>query len=733
MTVVEMPDGTEIDFPDSMSKSDIAAAIEKLSSPMGQTISAPKEPSKRYTIDRAGIRERKPTRTELIGDMGLPIDKGGGNVRSRLAESAGKVEDIKRELAKQFGVDDIDVGNIDGVGVVFKNPKTGQYEPLNPPGLDVGDVVSGLTEIPVFAGEAIGGLVGLRGGVPGVAAGSAAGGGAARAGQLSILKGLGIISDKPAEIAQKAGVEAAIAGAGALLPSAAGGMRQLGSPRLRALRTFTEAGVTAQDLRAGQEALAPLEAETGARLSTGQRLSVVNPEVGARIRATETSNQVATGELERAATQRRATERLTSAAAPSSPPDIEKTGVDIADIARTETLRQSEAFVRDTAKEINTIKRGLAAISGPDATTGGATIREILQTGRDRVFSGLSGQYDDLWAQVPEKTRVKAETLRATAEKWREKLNEDIFPSLAPEDKVLVREALNAGIVREEGMQFGADNILIPVTRIRDVGASLPASTRALSLLKAQIRLLERRPELAQIKEKKLLKELTTDLQNARNETLGSIDPELAAKIQKQDALWHEAKTAIDEALVGDVLTRRKGARYRVPDDKVLRSMTSSDANLRDYLTLGQKYPELNARDELKKAFYGKYADEVIDGTAGHQVWMRRNQAALKRIFSRDEMEKFQSAQNMQDSIKRAEKKESLLLSELQKSFEYRLGTFDPEEVVTVAAGRPTQARKIRNLLSKHPEKWEAYQDVRRQQILESGIPDGVLKGFNRQ
>lgn len=690
----------------------------------GTSLVAPEETPTRYRVGKYGQRyERPPTYSERLQDLDLPTDAEGGGTRSRLAASAGSIEDVRRNLAQEFDVDPevLDIANLEGAGIVFRNPESGEYEPLNPPGMDLNDLLVGASELPVLAGEVAGGAIGLRGGPQGVAAGAGTGAAAGRTGQKAVLDALGITDPSPGEYATDAAVEGAIAAGGAAIPSLGAAGRRLLSPRLRAAEGMRRAGVTSEQVSEGREALRPLSEETGAEFSPGQEITEVAPETGARVRAMETDQPELSGEARRQASQREAAQRVEREAAPAQPVDQEQVGADISRVAGEQVEDMEARIVQSTQKEIDRFQQKIDnAIQGRDVTQAGGNIRETFQQGRNRVFNTISEGYRQLWREAGNPQADMA-GIRDTGQKWRDRIDEDLFPSLTPEDRSLVNDALNAGLKEtEEGEAI-------------DVGSDLSSVSRALSLLKSERRKLATGRTDASIKQKPLLDDLITDLEMAREQALKDVDPQLAQAIRDQDAQWREASEMIDEALVGNILEKRSASEYKVSDSDILHNMIRNDANLRDYLRVAEKYPELNARDELKRAMLGKYRQEVIDGNKAHKTFMSNHERQLNRLFSDAEKKKLQNADQWQKQIAQSQKNEDRLLQDLRQSFDYKLSNYDPEEVTRVTRNKPSRAREVKRILKNDPDKWRNFQEVRKQQIIEEGIPESALKGDGRR
>lgn len=691
--------------------------------PFETSISAVPEPKQQFRTTRFGTKaERPPTRREILeNEFGFKnLDTVlGGNVAARLAGSLGDLDDVRLQLAKQFNVEPekIDLGNFDRVGIVFKNPETNEFEPLDVPGFDPADFAVAGAEVPVIAAEVVGGFAGLRGGAAGVVTGVALGAGVARASQLAILEKMGIITTADGEILKRAGTEAALASTFAAAPTAGRVIKGALSPRLRALNRLEAGGVTSGALKEGREQLAPLEAASGAEFSAGQRVAQVDELAGRRLRATELSEKVESGELGRVVSNEAAEVKLKIALVDGSADPI-IIGREIVDAARQQYLTRVDEIVQAISAQIRKVDEQLAEFSGIVGATAGSVIRTTLDEGRETIFATLSSQYDEILEKVPATTKIDTRGLRDVGKKWQARLNEDIFPSLAPEDLKLVKNALGATDKK-----------------------SLAATSRALSILKEELRFIGSPLGGAKIRQKRLLIDLVDELQSARDKALRSIDPEIAAQVRSQDALWKLAKEKIDGALVGSIL-QRKSSVFNIADDAVFRSIIKSEANLRDYMKLVDDFPALNAVDDIKRAFDGLYTEQVVEGNVKHATWLARNRKTLEVVYSPEEMRRFNDAGLLQDELVQIANNEKRLIKELQggpdadgfrnpnTGFVYKLGRFDPEEAVRATKGSPSNAGRMMNLLE--GDKARAFQDVRMQQLMAdtAGRPEALKKAL---
>lgn len=686
----------------------------------GTSLVAPEERPTRYQTTKFGRRvERQPTYSEKVEDLDLETEGEGGGVAARLANTTGSVADVQKALSDQFDVEPhkLDVAQVEGV-TVFRNPETGKYEPLNAPGFQMTDIAPAISEGAVIGGEILGGLAGMRGGTPGVTAGATAGAAGSRALQQSVLDYLGIVDKSPGEIAEESAVEGGVALAGASIPFAGRLGKTIFSPKTRALDVLRKQGVKPEELEAGarnlEEAVGP-----DVPTSAGQRLSEVNPDVGARVRGSEVTYPEYTGEYERRTAQRQAQEETREAVSPTQQRDFEQTGEGIRREAGAQAEQRREAIEEGTRRDIGRQRQQMAEVSGEDVTTAGGNIVERFETGRDQIFREMSDEYSQLWDRVPEGTQADLSGVRQAAEKWQGRMNQRVFQSLSREDQRIINDALDNLSATGRDPSTGR-----PVSPGRD----LATINDELSVLKEERRALMKESPKTKLKEKRLLDDMIREVESAREQALQKVDPEIARQVKNLDQRWAQASERIDEGLVGDILARKRRNDGRLPSTAV-QKITSTESTTQDYLRLADEYPQLNAVDDLKSAFRGKYQDEVVDGNKNHETFMRQNRAAMRHVFDENEMGKFRSAGQAKDFIRTAEKREQDLLNEMRQEFEYKLSTYDPETAVRASYGSPTKTRRLKRMLKDHPEKWEAYKDVRRERLVTN--PNEMNKVFS--
>ncbi len=664
----------------------------------------------------------------------------GGDFPSRLAGSAGTLEDARRNLASQFKIPvaDMKVWNTDA-GLMFINPDTDKRELLDPAGLDIGDIKMAGPEAAIIGAEVLAaGTTAAATKSPLLAAG--AGAGAATLARGALLGGAelaGIVEDP--DYLGEMGTEAGISLLGGAAPSVARGVRQAFSPERRAAETLarksprapgvppqrTESRL-AEDIEAGESLLQPVTERTGAQFTTGQMVSEVSPEMGARIVASERTAMDPVGADFMARGQREAGAKLTKEIAPQRIVDAEAAGQAIKEVA---TLRVDEAVdgIRaSTRAHMDTFNADLAGMAGKDPTSAGSLIRDNLETARDDIFKIMSNGYDKALEALPPGFRVDMSPLVETAQKWKRSLGDDIFKSLASEDRKLVQDALELGEDRASVMK------------------SMSSAQRAITVLKRHHRRVKNQSTKTGIEDIKMIEDMIGGLEKSRNRairTSGVGGPAIADELARLDTAWAKGKKQIDEGLVGDLLSRKRGDLYTVADDAVLRNIIRSESNFNTFMNLANDYPALNAVDDLRQAMRGLYTDQVVDGTVKHSTWVNRNRKTIDRLFGA-EAKVFDNAAKTQQAMLDAAANEKKLIGELSTRFDYKFSSFTPEAAVRTVAGVPSQARQMKAMLRDYPEKWKAYTDVRRQDIVDTlmrddeasfGALETMLKGDGRK
>lgn len=684
-----------------------AAFAPPVAAPPGETIVSP----------RFGPIPVPPTRGARAEAFGLDVETGAP-LEARLAASAGTIEDVTRQLSERFGGADIDIGEVEGVGLVFRNPETGNFQLLNPPGLDIGDIGPALLEAPVIGAEVVTGLgaAGLTRSPSAVVAAGATAAGLTRAAEIALLEKLGIISDVSPVI--EGLKETGLAAAGGGIPSVARGVRTLLSPQARAIAALSEQ-IDPDKLAAGR-ALGEPEISPDVEFSTGEILSRTDPERGAIIRNVE-RELGGEQEIARTAGRRIEMERLRSEVGEGAENVAEQAGV--REAAAADARRRAESII-DTAEQQRQVLQGeIESFSGVGRIEGGETIQSQLKIGRDRVFEQLSEGYEMIGAGLGDAT-IDLGPLRRAAEGISKEKR--IFP-LSPKTAQTIRAGQRAGL---EPVDVPIEDTFDPLEAFPADFDGLPVPQkfavvqRGLSDIRDQMRAL--RVGVAPKKEIRELQILHDGLLEARNNAIKDLDPDQLDILLDLERQYAQAKTVVDGGLVGALIKKDASGRFVISSDAALRNVLRSAGDIREYRVAMQNFPQIDATSAIKKAFRGKYVDEVIEGGANHQRFITNNNTVMDEIFTPAEKKAFNSPARAKASIARIDKLEKEELKKINSAFGEDLDAYTPESAVAFIAKEPTRAgvgaaqktTRLKGILGKESDKWKAYQATRRQNLI---------------
>lgn len=646
-----------------------------------------------------------------------------------LQMTPGRPEDMKRVVKKFFG-DDATLSFHKGFGdyvVTFKD--TGEVVPFNDPGLGMESLKGALPTAFQIGSEVTGGLGGLvAGGPPGAIAGVAGGAGLSKYQLLQLGKDEGLHDMSKADMLGTAILDAAIAtGVELTIPVLSSVVRRMvGSPTAkRIIGEITEDEMTAA-VKKAKELSVRVEARTGEKfpMTAGQAAQLEAPEAGRRIRTAEEAFEGMLGPegfQDIRAQQRTAETALRGQILGDVPPSKEGVGPlgeDIGEIARRQAFEAEERIGQESLEQQAEAMARQAELTNVLPTlTSAEAMRTGLSEARDKTFKALGKKYDDLWAQVPEDTVIDMAPLRKVGADWADRLDEDIFKSLTPEDRQIVRDTLKAGLEERKGLEFGAEGLLKPAIKIEDVGVTMAQASRALSVLKAELRYMDKAPAMAKARDKKPLKDFVNELSRAREDALANLDPALAKQIRGADKAYASAKQQIDESLINRMITKAPSGGWRIADDKVFDAFLRNPSETRNFVGLvnDPDYDGFVTSQALKDGIVGKYRDRVLDGTMSHKSFMNQYEASMKEVMSPKEMRRFSSLEKAQESIAISTKREKALLSKLNKTFETRLGTYDAEEIFDKIAKSPSNIRRFKTMA---PKKWDEFKTLYSRDLL---------------
>lgn len=592
---------------------------------------------------------------------------------------------------------------------------------LDAPGIDLGDLAVIGPEIVTIGAEIAGNIIGFaKGGPVGSVFGGAAGAAGGKAVSIEILKFLGILDDEDISTGQEAILSGGLAAIGGAIPFVGTAGRRLLSSEIRAADELANLGITPTSIREGREILRPLvedvEKATGItpKFSTGQAVTQKDP-VGGEILQRIESQGGFEGGIDVARQQLAVRGKLNENIVGDADKNLlgaRDVGDEIKQVAtkRIEDARLSGQTEIDTA--IEKAQSDLDRFASSDTTNISSNVRGILQEGRDKVFSAISKQYDEVTVAVGD-VRVDVAEFRTMAKKLDKA--EILLPSLSRGRKALTEEAKKAGleVVTKKGKK-----------QTTDIGASFEATRTALSDMRAELRRLETIG--APKSQRDSLQNLHDSLLSSRNDSLLKLDPKLADDILKADEQWAIAKSRLDTGLVGRIINNTDG-RFKIKDTKVFNNLIDSGDSIDEIMSVAGDFPGLNVVGDMKSAYLAKYADEVIEGPSSHIRFMLQNELKMKRMFTPQEMKKFSNANISKKFVETRAAQEKLLAERIKNEFGFdiEIGKFSPEGLIDDIASNPKtsleRTRKLKTMLeTDHPDKWKSYVSLRKRKLANS-------------
>lgn len=660
----------------------------------------------------------------------------------------GRPEDMKKIVKRVHGPT-AELVFHEGLGdYVVKFRDSGETVPFNPPGLGPESLKAALPGTAQVTSELAVGGAGMLAGAPGMIAGVGIGAGLSKYELLQIGKEQRLHDMPKTDMLARALVEGVTAlGMELTLPVlGAIGRRMIGTPTAKRIIGEISEEEMAEAVKKAEELSRQVEAKTGEKfpVTAGQAAQLEAPEAGRRIRTVEEAFEERLGpegfEDIRAqqATAESALRREIFGEVPPSKEGVGPLGEEVGEVARRQAFEAEERIGQESLEQQAEAMTRQAELTNVLPTlTSAEAMRTGLSKARDKTFKALGKKYDELWAQVPEDTVIDMAPLREMGEKWSGRLDEDIFQSLTPEDKQIVADALRAGLEERPALALGKKGILEPTTIIMDVGAKLPQVSRALSVLKSELRYMDKAPMKAKARDKKPLIAFVNELQAARESVLSQLDKavlegidvptgvsltpfvgkSLRAQISDLDAAYALAKQRIDESLINRMITKAPSGGWRIADDKVFDAFLRNPSETRNFVGLVNDpgYDGFVTTQALKDGIVGKYRDRVLDGTMSHKSFMSQYGASMNEIMSPKEMRRFSSLEKAQESIAIATNREKALLSELNKTFETRLGTYDAEEIFDKVAKSPSNIRRFKAMA---PKKWDEFKTLYSRDLL---------------
>ena len=664
-------------------------ALERLQVPQLEP-ALPEVPGRRLAPGTAGFgvsfEPLPPSRREIIESRGLKI-REDTPVAARLAARFGTIEDVEAQLPEGT-----EVTNLPDIGFVARNPQTGEFEVLNPPGIDPGDIAVEAVDILPTAIEATVGILSRN------PLALAAAGGAARASILADLKSLGIVADP--NILTEAALEAGLSLAG----PAAARVRRFVDPERRALEAITAKGTPSQ-FEAGREQAEQLagdvEAVTGVRpqFPIGQQLGIVEPEQARTLVGAESTLDVG---LQAERTQRQASEALQErfrrgAIAPEA---VEPAAERIT--KRQELIAAGEVKkVEQTAeRQVKKIDADLDKISGNTSPTEiRAGIAESVEQSRRAIsqeYNSIAVSAEDAAIDLTGLETVSKDILdRAKIFPGGDQIFKDTF-SAAKLDRVRARQQGLTGI-KPKGKDLNTYKVA------QEARSDLRAHIRGLVDAKAS------GPEIARARR------LENEFTSAINDGLSVLDPNLTKRLVKADLTFRSLKEKVDKGFVGKLLSTREGVAV-VPDETLIKTVFANTSDMTRFLnSAAEFFPEVGVKNQLKDAFFTQYRDKVLSGKVPHQTFMRQIKDTGDLVFSKGELKALENAGTAKNRVKAVLKRRDDRIEKINKTFGVTVGKIEPHNLVAEISKSAVKTARLKKILT--PEEWIEYQGARRARL----------------
>lgn len=661
----------------------------------------PEVPGRRLAPGTAGFgvsfEPLPPSRREIIEARGLKV-REDTPIAARFAARFGTIEDVEAQLPEGTRV-----ANLPDVGFVVENPQTGEFELLNPPGIDPGDIAVEALDILPTAAEAAAGFVSRN------PLSLAVAGGAARGGILQALKSLGVVADP--NILSQSVLEAGLSLAGPGIARA----KRFVDPEKRALGAISAKG-TPEQFAAGrkqaEELAGEVEAVGGVRpqFTTGEQLAIVEPEQAAPLVGAEAGLDIGQ--------QARRTQRLATEAAEArfergalEPEAVEPTAQRIIERQQFRAAEAVETVEQTAERQIKEIDADLNRISG---NTQPAEIRSTIREAVEKSRSAISQEYNSIAASASD-ANIDLSGV--------ERLSEDIIDRarIFPGGDKIFQDALGS-IKPKTGLPAEGLN-------------SYRVAQEARSELRAHIRALKegKRPGF----EIKRAEELEREFSRSINDALADVDPDLAKRLIDNDLKFQSFKARADKGFVGKLLSTRESV-ATVPDETLLKTVLANTSDTTRFLNAADEFfPEVDAKGQLKDAFFTQYRERVISGKETHQTFMRQIKDTGDLIFSKSELKALENAGTAKNRVLGIEKGRDSRIQKINKSFGVSISKIEPHKLVSEISKSPRKTAQLRKILS--PEEWKEYQGARRARLVNDitdakgditlGGIDKVLKG----
>lgn len=397
-------------------------------------------------------------------------------------------------------------------------------------------------------------------------------------------------------------------------------------------------------------------------------------------------------------------------------PSAQKTAEDIQTLAkgRTEAVKQRFEETADQAME-------LAGKVADDLNQGavnyiniGDTVQLSLQTGRDATQTAMRGRYQQFASEVEAAgVTLNLAPLRKTALDLQKQINKDIIPSLAEEDAKVLRNILDT---KKQGSVIldASGNAIPPSVGMEQV-------QRAMSAIRSEIRNIKK--GVTPGKDLKSYNQLLSALKKVRREALKD-RPDLRDKLATLENDYRKTKNAVDNSLVGDLISKKPNGTYRISGDKLVNKIVNNPAGAKQVIAALDN-PDLafsaGIADDVRAGFLDKYITEATDSAtgrvtaAGHKRFMEKRGVSdsMKQFFTPAEMKRFSNARDAAKFAESFTQKRRKLTRLLSKTFHTKIQDIESGAFVDniFKEGRIEDVKRLKGLLKKHNYKlWQDFQ-----------------------
>lgn len=254
----------------------------------------------------------------------------------------------------------------------------------------------------------------------------------------------------------------------------------------------------------------------------------------------------------------------------------------------------------------------------------------------------------------------------------------------------------------------------------------LASVSRAISQLKGEMRALQA-GKSTKARQKTLISDFINELEDARGRALRELDPDLQKELATIDRAYRDANERIYGSLLGDMVAKNPQGGYIIKDDNLFKKLASQPSELRQLngLINSPEYAGFGGTTLVKDGFMKLYRDLVVDGTRTHKSFMNTYKDSMKEVFAPQEMKKFDNFASAQKNIDFIEKNRAAQLKRLNKSFDAKMQSYDPETILDKTKNSLTKVRRVKELLT--PDQFDDYKKLYARDFLNSVMDDGTF------